>query len=337
MLFAEQVDSPTWPRKLCQNNGVGPQGGECVDARKYTNGVFITSPQNMTTEKIDKVKRTVQGSSVLAYFDFNHIPLAHSAECPFCHGHIMGDRTGRNCSTTYHCGPSRFLSGLQEAFPNRLAVHDITDGLPGVMVESYPGLATYVWSNASAFALANFLGDWLLRDGYDGIYLDGYLEPSRVNFEQCKTLQQGCASFMKAGRLYDVDGDGHPDSSAQVYGSYFAWAPAFVALMRARFGRSKIILANSGGSLSDSSLSGVTIEMEGCTGEHGGPHMCSNALDAQMIASTAADVEPLSILWMTHSEAMPADKQCAIVAQLQTQYPWVQAGTDFFDGSQVVC
>ena len=150
-------------------------------------------------------------------------------------------------------------------------------------------------------------------------------------------MREARASEMRPHASYDVDGDGHPDSSAQVYGSYFAWAPAFVALMRARFGRSKIILANSGGSLSDSSLSGVTIEMEGCTGEHGGPHMCSNALDAQMIASTAADVEPLSILGMTHSEAMPADKQCAIVAQLQTQYPWVQAGTDFFDGSQVVC
>ena len=29
--------------------------------------------------------------------------------------------------------------------------------------------------------------------------------------------------------------------------------------------------------------------------------------------------------------------QCQTVADLQQQYPWVQAGTDFFDGSHVVC
>ena len=35
--------------------------------------------------------------------------------------------------------------------------------------------------------------------------------------------------------------------------------------------------------------------------------------------------------------AMPAAQQCKEVAALQAQYPWVQAGTDFFDGSHVVC
>ena len=40
---------------------------------------------------------------------------------------------------------------------------------------------------------------------------------------------------------------------------------------------------------------------------------------------------------MTHSEAMTAVEQCEQVADLQKQYPWVQAGTDFFDGSHVLC
>ena len=75
-----------------------------------------------------KIKRDVSGSSVVAYFDFGNMPLANSPECPFCHSHIMGDRPGRNCSTTYHCGPSPFLAELQRVFPPRLAVHDITDG-----------------------------------------------------------------------------------------------------------------------------------------------------------------------------------------------------------------
>ena len=43
--------------------------------------------------------------------------------------------------TTYACGPSPFLEGLWDVFPNGLAVHDITNSTPGVMVESYPGLA----------------------------------------------------------------------------------------------------------------------------------------------------------------------------------------------------
>ena len=43
------------------------------------------------------------------------MPLAPSAECPFCNSHIMGDRPGRNCSTTYRCGPSPFLSAEANA------------------------------------------------------------------------------------------------------------------------------------------------------------------------------------------------------------------------------
>lgn len=34
---------------------------------------------------------------------------------------------------------------------------------------------------------------------------------------------------------------------------------------------------------------------------------------------------------------MPANVQCAQVARIQAAMPWVQAGTDFFDGSHIVC
>ena len=43
------------------------------------------------------------------------------------------------------------------------------------------------------------------------------------------------------------------------------------------------------------------------------------------------------VLWLTHSESVNASAQCEEVARLQRQFPWVQAGTDFFDGSHVVC
>lgn len=130
ILFADQITSPNWPQKICQNNGrPGPQGAECVPASKYANGVFIASPQNMTAELIAKVKADVPGSSVVAYWDFGDVPLPHSAECPFCQGHIMGDRPGRNCSTTYSCGPSPFLKALWQVWPpNRVPACHATPG-----------------------------------------------------------------------------------------------------------------------------------------------------------------------------------------------------------------
>ena len=65
ILFSAQVDSPEWPHQLCQNAGQGPQGTECVPPSKYRNGVFIASPQNMTKDRIAKVKRDVPGSKVV--------------------------------------------------------------------------------------------------------------------------------------------------------------------------------------------------------------------------------------------------------------------------------
>ena len=174
ILFADQVTSPDWPDRICQNAGVGPQGSECVPASKYRDGVFIASPAGLSKEMIAKVRADVPGSRVVAYWDFGDIPIVgrSQAECPFCHdGHIMGDRPGRNCSTTYHCRSSAFSDALQKAFPPQLAVHDITDGTPGVMVESYPGLPKYVWNNASAPLLATFLSGWLKDHGFDGLYM----------------------------------------------------------------------------------------------------------------------------------------------------------------------
>ena len=84
-------------------------------------------------------------------------------------------------------------------------------------------------------------------------------------------------------------------------------------------------------------MAGITIEMESCTGGASGIHHCSDALEGQRAATLAAGREPVSVLWMTHSESMSAAQQCTKVASLQELYPWVQAGTDFFDGSHVLC
>jgi hypothetical protein len=107
--------------------------------------------------------------------------------------------------------------------------------------------------------------------------------------------------------------------------------------VRKVLGEDAIILANSAGGVGDPSLSGITIEMESCTGGDAGIRRCADALEGQKAATEAAGRDAHSVLWMTHSESMSATEQCARVADLQQQFPWVQAGTDFFDGSRIVC
>ena len=330
ILFAEQIDSPDFPHSICQNGGRGPQGGECVDGRDYD--LFITSPQgNLTAAHLDKVRRAVPGSRVVAYWDFGEMPLkpAQAELCPFCKGHTMGDRPGRNCTTTYRCyddlRDNPFVAALNAAFPPELAVRRLSPAngsCPYELVESYPGLASYLWAERSTEVLHTFLSAWLDKVGFDGIYLDGYVQPSKK-------------AFAETG--FDYDGDGLPETAEQAAALYFAWAPAFVARMRASLGADALILANSAGALSDSNLSGLTIELEACTPARGGNKSCAAALGAQHAVAQIAGHESLSILWLTHSEQMSPADQCAFAARMQAEYPWLQQGTDFFDGSHVVC
>jgi hypothetical protein len=183
ILFANQIDSPDWPHKVCQNGGHGPQGSECVDATAYRNGVFITSPQNITAAHIAKVKRDVPGAKVVGYWDFGEMPLyANENVCPFCTGHVMGDKAGRNCTTTYPCGRGTFTDALNATVPHELLIRRRTGKDKNwVLVEAYPGLAAYCWNSKLAPLLAKFLGGWLAGHGFDGLYLDGYVEADRIH------------------------------------------------------------------------------------------------------------------------------------------------------------
>ena len=148
-----------------------------------------------------------------------------------------------------------------------------------------PGSPKYVWTREASAALSDFLSSWILAHGFDGIYLDGYVQPSRVDFHECALKEQGCQSFIKPGHAYDIDGDGAAETPEEVTASYFAWGPAFVAAMRAKLGAKRLILANSAGAISDSSLSGITIEAEACIGSRGGARKCADALVAQSAAT----------------------------------------------------
>eukprot|EP00040_Diaphanoeca_grandis_P013656 m.69024 g.69024 ORF g.69024 m.69024 type:complete len:375 (+) comp24034_c0_seq1:111-1235(+) len=326
ILFSDQIDSPTFPSKICQNAGVGPQGDECVDGREYS--VFIASPQNMTAAHLAKVRQMVPASRIVAYWDFGDIPLKPSdpALCPFCTGHTMGDRPGRNCTTTYHCSDPEynpFVAALNAVFPSELAIRQLFPANNSYqLAQGYPGLAGYLWTEKSATILSKFLSGWVQQIGFDGIYLDGYIQPSKREFHDSG---------------YDYDGDGVAETAEEQAALYFAWAPAFVAMMRQALGEKAIILANSAGAVSDTSLSGLTIELEACVPTDGGEKSCGAALGGQHVATSSVNRESVSVLWLTHSESMGPAEQCAFAAKLQTEFPWVQQGTDFFDGSHIVC
>ncbi len=77
--------------QVCQNDGEGPQGAECVGPMSiYAGGVFVAQPINLTTAHVAKIKAAAPGAAVLAYWCFDCIPIkpADAAECPCCTGHM---------------------------------------------------------------------------------------------------------------------------------------------------------------------------------------------------------------------------------------------------------
>jgi hypothetical protein len=172
----------------------------------------------------------------------------------------------------------------------------------------------------SADALTQLLSMVVKDGGFDGLYLDGYIDP--------RTYKP--PAVMK-GRHLDYDGDGEADNPEAVVKQYQEFGPYFVAELRKALGPSAVILANSAGPNADPNLNGLTIEMEACTDLQG----CLGALKE---AEGVGTKPPVSVLWLTHSEAMSPEQQCERAATIQaTLGPWVQAGTDFFDGSCIVC
>ncbi len=112
---------------------------------------------------------------------------------------------------------------------------------------------------------------------------------------------------------------------------YIAWAPYFSFHLRKSLGNDFLLIANAAGPLSDPMLNGITIEMESCLDEKA----CTDALLGQEAVSH--NNGNTGVLWLTHSEVMPPKQQCDQVHKMQQEMPWVYAGTDFFDGSHIVC
>lgn len=321
IIFDDQIDNETFPASVCQNNGNGEQGNQCVGPmdKVYKNGAIITQPMNITKDHINKIHKLVPGSILLAYWCFDMIPIYTVPTGDCSTGHIMGDKNGRNCTTTYSCTDGhtpKFNQMVNEAFPKHWAQTNLKDGN---ITCHYPGQAYYIPFKESADSLASMLSKVVKDANFDGIYLDGYVDPS--NFKK---------PVLNETDQYDFNGDNKPDTSDEVALQYAKYAPYFVQQIRKLIGDDKYIISNSAGRNPDPNLNGLTLEMEACVNITN----CINALNESQSLSMKPN---LSVLWLTHSEAMSAEDQCTNVAILQNQYDFIQVGTDFFDGSHVVC
>jgi len=324
IIFDYQVNNASFPSMVCQNDGEGSQGSLCVENMQtvYKDAIIIAQPMNLTIDDTNKIRKEIPGSKVFAYWCIEFVPIWSDGECST--GHIMGDRDGRNCTTTYKCTDGvtpEFNRLVNTAFPKSWAKREIDpSGVKQPVLQcGYKGQATYVMFEESAESLAKMLSQVVLDGHFDGIYLDGYLDPESYK-----------APAFPEGKFYDFNGDGVADSPSAVQEMYKMYTPLFVQRLRDHMGPDKLIIANSAGRNADKNLNGLTIEMEACLNYD----QCTSWL----VENEQKGAKPTtSALWLTHSESMPPEQQCLTAAKIQQQLPWVQAGTDFFDGSSIRC
>ena len=139
---------------------------------------------------------------------------------------------------------------------------------------------------------------------------------------------------MLKARKFDANGDGKPETVAELVSQFKKFKPVLAARLRQGLGDGAVILANTGGPQTSKILNGVTVEMEHCsTGAK--LEQCIAFLEAQHKVSV---LPAMSVMWLTgESAANPAAAQCKRVAEIQAKLPYVMAGTDFYDGSHVTC
>jgi hypothetical protein len=241
IMFQEQIQSAQFPSKVCLDDGDGPYGDQCVGPMDdvYKGGVIVVQPINMTGADVQKLKSSVPGSMVLAYWCLNCIPIrpAHTSVCPCCTGHIMGDKPNRNCSTSYHCAESSLYQSLiNEAFPAALARNQLFPNGSSAATCIYPGQAYYIPCAASVKALAPMLASVVSEAGFDGIYIDNYIHPDVFN-----------PPHDPPGLLFDYDGDGLPETRDEAIAQYREYAPAFSSALRSLLPEGSVLLGNSAG------------------------------------------------------------------------------------------
>jgi hypothetical protein len=159
----------------------------------------------------------------------------------------------------------------------------------------------------------------------------------------------GCESF------FSSDSSGKNATPAALQAQYAAWRPYYTASLRKVLPPQSIIIANAGaGFISDPSLNGITVEFEHCAGDQN-PHATAGAAAGAAAAPGAAELQPtlndvcrqtflgqraltdtsglspVFGLWLTHSEVLSAPQQCAELASIRSELPWIREGDDITD------
>ena len=318
-LFAPMLNSPDWPSAY----------------EEYRGGVVVMQPFNVTRATVDAVRAALD-VRVLMYFDSTELMKTMSAECapgaaprdcnPAGRERWTRPSSGaiaccfsKQCDAfnTTTCPPDPYSRALARAIDNRWAIRRLPAGAaPPIPICWYGFGPVHAHSAASVAGLVPFVSGWAKGAGFDGVYLDEYFSQSPGD----KYL-----GGYPAGTQFDADGDGQPDSLAEISAQNARFRPAFTAGLRVELGPDAILIANTAGGIADPSLNGLTIE----DGE-GSPDKLVAWFEAQ---AAVAHPPQLGVVWL--KSGSPAE--CASAATLRERFPWLLEGTDFYDGGHVIC
>ena len=321
-IFAAMLDAPEWPAAY----------------EEYRGGVVIMQPHNATKSTVDAVRRALD-VKVLMYFDATDLKLKLRGECapgaPPQDCNVSGAELWTRCSsgaiaccTSYNCSafdaptcaPDAFDRALAEIVDPGWAIHRLHASSSSVPICWYGFGPLHVHSKTSTAALVPFLARWVEENGFDGLYIDEFFQefPGKTYLGK-----------YPEGTLFDADGDGRADSVAEIEAMYVRNAPRFSFALRNALGNTSLgehalLIANTGGALVDAALNGITIEA--CDDEA----QCAEWFAAQ---AAVAHAPPLSVMWLKGS----SPEECATAARLRKRFPFLLEGTDFYDGTHVVC
>ena len=285
----------------------------------YANySLFITSPTFFSSDLVAKVHQDVPGSKVLAYFDSVSVPLKIGCSTGSPMGNLPIQRRLPDDPDGYY---KQLRAGFNTSWLLRSADGKLEPLCP------FPGLAGYVLMQESADYLAKFHRDVTMARGFDGVYLDMLTDdywvapqppwgPSNLNVTQ-----------------FDCDGDGRTNTVKDVQSQWKGWRPYFVQRMREAIGPDAILIGNSAGAMSLPQLNGVTIEMEWCGADMAA---CLAAIESSRAVSAH---RPVDVFWLTQAQQVPPPVQCKLVYEMASRFDdgSVYAGSDWYDGSRIVC
>jgi hypothetical protein len=223
--------------------------------------IFVCNP-SLKAQHLEAVRRDIEDPILLAYMNVQDISI------------------GIYPNDTYY-------QALTAAFNDSLCIRNLATGELFSFYTDTGGanVPAFIIRQPSADVLVEFHRTVTMANDWDGIYID--LCTREFPLYRQVALLEGAPSF-------DFDGDGEADSLLELLDAYRAGRAYFTARLRETFGASFVLVGNSGGSLDDPALNGITLEGVGdgvVTVEQARNHL----LGQQQVG-----VEPFTaVLWAT--------------------------------------